>query len=38
MATSLANQATRLIKEIRYLGLKVNSIKTKAILFRGKNK
>ena len=36
MANSLANQATNLIKEIRKLGLKVNSTKTKAILFRGK--
>ena len=38
MANSLANQATNLIKEIRKLGLKVNSTKTKAILFKGKKK
>ena len=36
MANSLASQATNLIKEIRKLGLKVSSTKTKAILFRGK--
>ena len=36
MANSQANQATNLIKEIGKLGLKVNSTKTKAILFGGK--